>query len=84
VRAGTPAGTRHHARLADDGIGPFVVLGSGWAAFEAAGATPAQAGARWPRSAGDRFAADVLLEELRHHPRPPGSLPDWWAGRVAG
>ena len=34
--------------------------------------------------AGEPLPPDVLAEELRHYPRPPGSLPDWWAGRVGG
>ncbi len=32
--------------------------------------------------AGDPLPADVLAEELRQYPRPPGSLPGWWAERV--
>jgi hypothetical protein len=32
--------------------------------------------------AGEPMPADVLADELRHFPRPPGSLPDWWAQRV--
>jgi hypothetical protein len=34
--------------------------------------------------AGEPLPADVLAEELRHYPRPPGSLPGWWAQRVGG
>jgi hypothetical protein len=32
--------------------------------------------------AGDPLPAEVLTEELRHFPRPPGGLPDWWATRI--
>ncbi|TYP86858.1 DUF6572 domain-containing protein [Blastococcus xanthinilyticus] len=31
---------------------------------------------------GEPLAAEVLTEELRHFPRPPGALPDWWAERI--
>ena len=34
--------------------------------------------------AGEPLPADELTEELRHYPRPPGSLPGWWAERVGG
>ena len=32
--------------------------------------------------AGEPMPAEVLTEELRHFPRPPGGLPDWWAARI--
>jgi hypothetical protein len=32
--------------------------------------------------AGEPLPGDVLAEELRHFPRPPQSLPEWWAGRL--
>ena len=32
--------------------------------------------------AGEPLPAEVLTEELRHFPRPPGGLPDWWAQRI--
>lgn len=32
--------------------------------------------------AGEPLSAAVLTEELRHFPRPPGGLPDWWAQRI--
>ncbi|GAB3313736.1 hypothetical protein GCM10027451_27830 [Geodermatophilus aquaeductus] len=32
--------------------------------------------------AGDPMPVDVLADELRQFPRPPGSLPDWWAKKT--
>ena len=32
--------------------------------------------------AGEPLPAEVLIEELRRFPRPPGGLPGWWAQRI--
>jgi hypothetical protein len=34
------------------------------------------------RARGEPLPAEAPAEELRHFPRPPESVPDWWAGRI--